>query len=184
MKKLILTIALIAAGFTTQAQTNVTSETIWDILTTGTNYFVVPFATASLSGNAFGGGVAVGYKATAALQPMVRLQDFDSKLYVANISLQLQVPRTLMGKVPIVPFVVAGAGIPVNTATVPGGVTISAGDPIAIAGAGAWVPLDWISPSSTFLQSLSLFGDYEHWTGASLPTKDQNQANFGLSYSF
>lgn len=184
MKKLLISIALLAAlVIPAAAQTNSSSVPILDTLTSGSNWFAVPFATVATGDRTFGGGLAIGYKATSALAPVLRLDEFAGKAYLANLSLELSVPRKLMGKVPIVPFIVAGAGIPLSSATIDGNLTISAGQPVGIVGIGAYMPFDWAG-SSWMAQNTFAVVDYEHWTGAGIPSAQQNQIRFGFGVSF
>lgn len=186
MKKLLLTLALAATvvlPVTAQTTNNTTDLNLLNYLSNGSNWFGGGFMTYATGDRTMGGGAFVGYKATEALAPVLRLDEFAGKAYMCNLSLELSVPRTLMGKVPVVPFLVAGAGIPLSSATIDGNLTISAGQPVGIVGAGAYMPLDWAG-SSWLAQNTFLVADYEHWTGAGIPAKQQNQIRFGFGVRF
>lgn len=157
--------------------------TIWDMLTTGTNYFAVAHATMATSGGGAGGGLSIGYRATPAIAPIIRFDWFDGQCYLVNANLQLQVPRQLMGKFPIIPFGLVGAGTPLTTEHVSRGVTVTAGDPVGIIGIGAYVPFDSFGNSAWLKKTFVAF-DYEHWTGAGIGEKQQNQMRFGLGVKF
>ena len=175
--------AILALPVAAQTNTPTPSPTLWDVLTTGSNYFAVPFLTFATGDKTVGGGLAVGYRATEVLAPVVRLDEFAGKCYMVNASLQLSVPRSFMGKIPLVPFAIVGAGIPLSTESVDGGVTITAGNAVGIIGAGAYMPLDFLGAGG-FWQKSFIVSDYEHWTGAGIPSAQQNQIRAGFGIKF
>lgn len=178
MKKLLLLAPLLLLGSSLQAQTN--GPTIWDYLTTGSNYWVAPFSTFSTGDKSFGGGIALGYLATEAINPVLRLDYFAGQAFMVSGNLQLQPPRRLLGKFPVVPFGIAGVGTPFSGS---GATGVAPGTAIGIVGAGAALKLDFLSSNTnSFLRRLDLVGDYEHWAG--MTDKQKNQIRFGVLFKF
>lgn len=159
-----------------QAQTNVQTQTIWDLLTTGSNYWAAPFFTVSTGDHEVGGGLAIGYLATEAINPMIRFDYFAGAAWMVSGNIQLQPPRRLMGKVPVIPFAIAGVGTPFS-----GGGELN-GRAIGIVGIGAAIKLDFLSSTSTFLRHLDIAFDYEHWSG--MPELQQNQVRGAVVFKF
>ncbi|MDE2099096.1 MAG: hypothetical protein KGL39_17715 [Patescibacteria group bacterium] len=151
------------------------ASTLWDFLTTGSNYWVAPYSTMSTGDRTFGGGIAIGYRASAIINPVVRLDYFGGHFWMPSLTAQLQPPQSLMGKIPIIPFAIAGGATPISGA---GG---GNGQFVSILGAGAALRLDWVG-SGSFWQHTDLAVDYEKWLG--LPSAQQNQIRFGLVYKF
>lgn len=154
------------------------SQTLWDFVTTGSNYFAVPYGTYSLKDHSIGGGVAVGYTATEVIHPIVRIDYFSGTFYMASVTAQLQPPKQLLGKFPITPIAIAGSGIPFSGAGKDNGTFIT------ILGAGAVLKFaDVMSADSTsFLKRGFLAVDYERWLG--LPSRQESQLRVGLGVKF
>jgi hypothetical protein len=157
------------------AQTNPPASTLWDFLTTGSNYWAVPYGTYSVSGHGVGGGLALGYKATEILNPVVRLDYFGGQFWMPSLTAQLQPPRTFMGKIPVIPFAIAGAATPIS------GNGAGNGTFVTILGAGVAVKTD-ILGSGWFWTHSDIVVDYEKWLG--LPQQDQNQIRVGWLIKF
>lgn len=156
------------------AQTNSPpASTLWDFLTTGSNYWAVPYASYSTSGHGVGGGVAVGYKVTEIVRPVVRVDYFGDTIWMASLTAELQAPRSLMGKIPVIPFAIAGGATPFA------GDGVNNGTFVTILGAGGAVKLDILGTSWIWKHS-DIVLDFEHWIG--LPQKDQNQIRFGMLF--
>lgn len=149
------------------AQSTNAPPNLWDIVTTGTNYFGGGYGTVNYKLNTAGGGIFVGYRATDFLAPVARLDYWSGTLYTMSLNVELQVPRTVMGKIPVVPFAIAGVETPLkgNAST------------DAVVGAGAAIRLDFLG-TSWLATHLDLVGDYEMHFG--LPTDQQHQIRFGL----
>jgi hypothetical protein len=151
------------------------AATLWDFVTTGTNYWAAPYSTISVGDHSMGGGIAVGYQVSPIINPVLRLDYFGGQFYMPSLTAQLQAPRTIMGKIPIIPFGIAGIGTPIAGAG-PGN-----GGLVTILGAGAAVKLDWLG-SSSFWKHTDLVADYENWGG--LPTRQQKQIRLGILIKF
>lgn len=176
LTSIIIGLAMLA-GISTQAQTSTNGPSIWDFATTGSNYWVAPFATMAPKSGDFGYGVAVGYKVTQVINPVLRLDSFAGKLWVVSGNLELQAPRSLLGKFPITPFAVAGV------ATSFGGNGQNNGAPCGVVGAGAYFDWSYLSPNSWLGKHGHTAVDYERWIG--LPDKQQNQIRFApIALSF
>lgn len=177
MKKLVIIAFIAASCFAVKAQTDTNNpvRTFWDFATTGSNYWVVPFSTYSISSHEFGGGVALGYHVSDVINPVFRLDYFASKTYTASMNVQLQVPRQFMGKIPFVPLAYGGVGTPFN------GSGVNNGQPIEIVGVGAWIDMSNLG-NGWFFQKVRPVASYEHWFG--LPANQVNHINFGLGIKF
>lgn len=170
-------IGLSVCCLSSEAQTNTpSSSTIWDLLTTGSNYWAAPFATCSTGDHSTGGGLAVGYLATEAINPVLRFDYFAGQAWMVSGNIQLQPPRRLMGKIPVMPFAIAGVGTPFA------GAGDMNGRAIGILGAGAAIKLDGLVSTNSFLRRLDIVGDYEHWSG--MVDKQANQVRFGILFKF
>jgi hypothetical protein len=154
-----------------QAQTNTVPPNLWDYLTTGSNYFGGGFGTYSTGDHSTGGGLFVGYRATDFLAPVVRLDYWNHTIYTMSLNIELQPPRTIMGKIPVVPFALAGVETPLqgNAST------------DACVGAGAAVKLDFLG-SSWLPTHLDIVADYEQHFG--LPDAQKHQIRLGLLLKF
>lgn len=166
---------LLAGSAIAQTSTNSPPPTLWDFVTTGSNYFAVVDGMYSTGDHKVGGGLALGYKATDFFAPVIRLDYFNSQFWMPSLNAQLSVPRQLMGKVPIIPIAIAGAAIPVS------GAGANNGTAVGILGAGAALPLDFLG-SGKFWTHTDIVFDYEHWSGVT--SKQANQWRFGLLYKF
>lgn len=178
MKRTFSILALLGLLYTANAQTNTTppvASTIWDYLTTGSNYWAAPYATASVQGSGFGGGIAVGYNLSQTVNPVLRLDYFNGHFYMPSLTAQLQPPVTLFGKFPVIPFGIAGAG------TTIGGNGVNNGTMVTILGAGVALRGSSIA-SGGLLAKMDLVVDYEKWLG--LPQNVQNQIRFGVLLKF
>lgn len=163
-----------------QADTNApviggASSTLWDFVSTGSNYWAAPYVTAATSGGSFGGGVAVGYKVSELVNPVLRLDYFNGSVYMPSLTAQLQAPRTILGKIPITPFGIAGMGTPIA------GAGRDNGNMVTILGAGIALRGDSFAKTG-LISHMDLVADYEKWLG--LPQKLQNQIRFGVLIKF
>lgn len=174
---LIAVIALLALPAAAAETTNapVKQENLWDFLTTGSNYFAVPFTTYSVNDHSFGGGIALGYKITEIIAPILRVDYFNSEFWNVSLTANLQAPRSLLGKIPIVPFAIAGAATPISGAGGDNGTFVS------VVGGGVVLHLDWVG-SAGFWKKAWLAADYEKWLG--LPANQEDQIRFGFGLSF
>ncbi len=131
------------------------------------NWFAVPFATYDCTAHGFGGGVAIGYKLSDFVAPVLRFDYINSGIYSAQADMQLQVPVRILGKIEVVPFTFAGIAAPVS----------GAGDEnwsvVGVVGVGTAVRLH---------RHWDLVADWEHWTGG--PFDSNNQIRFGVLYKF
>lgn len=184
MKKVTVSIAmlmtLVISSFAQQQQdtnapVSVIGSNLFDYLTTGSNYWVAPYATAATSGGSFGGGIAVGYKISELVNPVLRLDYFNGSAYMPSLTAQLQAPRAIMGKIPVTPFGIAGMGTPIAGAARDNGAMVT------ILGAGLALRGDSLVKTG-FLSHCDLVADYEKWLG--LPQKLQNQIRFGVLIKF
>lgn len=146
-----------------------------DYLTTGSNYFAVPFVTYSVNDHSVGGGIALGYHLSDIIAPVLRLDYFDSRFYSVSLTANLQPPRALLGKIPIVPFALAGGAMPFSGAGDDNGTFVT------VVGIGAYVPLDVVGKSWFWRQS-SIIADYEKWFG--MPDNQTDQVRVGFSLRF
>lgn len=172
---------LVSAGYAQTTNTppvvitNSPSSTLWDFLTTGSNYWATPFATYGVNSRDFGGGIALGYRVSDIVNPVVRVDYFASKFYLVSVNAEVQVPRSLMGKIPIVPFVIGGVGTGLS------GLGSDNGTAIGIVGSGAYSALDYVG-KGWFWQHTAVIADYERWVG--LPTAQADQVRFGVLIHF
>lgn len=146
-----------------------------DYLTTGSNYFAVPFLTYSLHDRSIGGGIALGYHLSEIVAPVLRVDYFDSRFYSVSLTANLQPPRALLGKIPIVPFALAGGAMPFA------GGGDDNGTFVTVIGAGAYVPLSIVG-KSWWLKNSSIIADYEKWFG--MPANQTDQFRVGWSLRF
>lgn len=175
MKKLFGLVALIGLlALPAAAQTN-TTETLWDMLTTGSNYFAVPYGTFATGDKSFGGGLALGYHATEWVVPVARLEYFDHNLWNIAMTVTLQPPRSLFGKIPIIPFASVGGG------TSLGGAGDENGKFVSMVGGGAVLHFDTFG-QSWFAKHSFLVGAYEHWTP--MPDGKADHIMLGLGVNF
>lgn len=170
--------SLLAAGqaqaqFGQAAPTVTNATTIIDYVTAGSNYFAVPFATYSIGDHSFGGGVAIGYKITDVVAPMVRFEEFAKDWWNVSAQATLQPPRQLFGKFPVIPFAVAGVGTPMSGD--------ESGKLISIVGGGLVFNLDFFG-DAWLLKHSWLAADYEYWAG--MPDRQTDQIRFGFGLSF
>src|SRR5690348_15720146 len=148
MKKRTKLISILTASsliaLTSLAQTNAppSGGTLWDFVTTGSNYWVAPFGTYAPDAKTAGGGVALGYRVSEVVNPILRLDYFNGALWVPSLTAQIQPPRTLLGKIPIVPFGIAGAATPISGAGVGNGTFVT------VLGAGAAFKFDSVSSAN------------------------------------
>lgn len=152
-----------------------TGSTLWDFATTGSNYWAAPYGTFGVSSHTAGGGIAVGYHISDVVNPVLRLDYFDGSFWMPSLTAQLQPPRQLMGKIPVIPFGIAGMATPIA------GAGTGNGSLVTILGAGAALKLDAFG-SASWLKHTDLVVDYEKWLG--LPQKEQNQVRFGVLIKF
>lgn len=179
MKKLIAVISLVAAlAIPVRAQTtNVSTNSVisgpaadaWAFITTQgiTNWFVVPFATYDTTAKDFGGGLALGYKLSDYVAPVMRFDYIHGGAYSAQADMQLQLPVTLFNKVTLVPFGFAGV------ATCFAGAGSGNGEAVGVLGAGGALKLS---------SKWDVVADYEVWSGG--PFHSNNQIRFGVLFKF
>lgn len=148
---------------------------LWDYVTTGTNYWVAPFTTIAVDSKSFGGGIAVGYKVSELVNPVLRLDYFNGSVYMPSLTAQLQAPRSILGKIPVTPFGIAGMGTPIA------GAGLQNGTAVTILGAGLALRGDSFVKTG-LLSHMDLVADYEKWMG--LPQKLQNQIRIGVLVKF
>ena len=165
--KSVLLACLCLIGIQAKAQTN----NLWDLITTGTNYFGGAYGTVNYKLNTVGGGAFVGYRATDFIAPIARIDYWGGRLYTMSLNVELQPPRSLMGKIPVVPFALAGVETPLQ------------GDAStdAMVGAGAAIKLDFLG-SGWLPTHLDIVADYEMHFG--LPTDQQHQIRLGFLLKF
>lgn len=179
MKKTLLGIIagflFLSLNVSAQTNTNTAPGNLWDFVTTGTNYFAVPFTTYSVNDHSFGGGIALGYRITEIVAPVIRLDYFNSKLYNVSLTANLQPPRSLFGKFPVTPFVIAGAATPISGGGEDNGTFVS------VVGGGLIAHFDTLG-SSWLAKHAWLAADYEKWIG--LPQRQEDQIRFGFGLSF
>lgn len=181
MKKFIALFTLVAAltlpagaQVTNQPPiTNILSGPIVDAIDfvgQGSNWFAVPFGMVSTDNKQWGGGLALGYKLSDFVVPLMRIQGIEDvdkhsfNIWMPSLTVQLQAPIVLFGKVTAIPLLYGGAGIPISGA---GSIN---GDPVGILGAGLALKLS---------KKWDLVGTYEHWTNFKA-----NQILFGPLYKF
>lgn len=172
MKPRLLTFLISLLALTAICQTDTNAPpSLWDILTTGSNYWAAPFGTYSIKDHSVGGGIAIGYRATEFINPLFRVDYFNHALYTASLDAQLQLPQKLLGKFPVVPFALAGIETPIsgNAST----------DPMF--GGGLAFKLQFAG-SGKFWQNSDIVGDYELHTG--LPEVQKRQLRFGWLFKF
>lgn len=162
---LLATVAIATVGYsqtTTDTNTTTVSATsLWDFATTGSNYWVTVFPTYSLDSHDFGYGIAVGYHIpNTVVSPMLRFDRLAGVSYLVSGNLQLEVPRSLMGKVPIHPFGLAGA------ATAIGGSGLNNGTLAGMTGVGAYVKWSEVFGKTTGITThMNSAADIEYWFG-------------------
>jgi hypothetical protein len=155
LSAIILALALPATAQTNDTSTNATAliggpaTTLLNFLGTGSNWFAAPYGIVGTDSK-FGGGVAVGYKISEFVVPVMRLDYYDSTVWMPSASLQLQAPLTIMGKFTLIPFAFAGLATPIA------GKGADNGSAVGIFGAGAAVRI-----SSRF----DIVADVEKWSG-------------------
>lgn len=168
-----LTVSILSA----KAQTNTNSTSIisgpaadaWNFITTEgvTNWMVAPFGIYSTTSKEAGGGLALGYKLSDFVVPILRIDYIGKEFWMPSANLQLQMPVTILGKVTVVPFTFAGVAT-----TISGG-----GDQN-----GAAVGMLGIGGALRLSSKFDLVGDYEIWNGG--PFKTDSQIRFGVLYKF
>jgi len=172
MKKLIAVALLACTISVAQAQISTNDNPflsgpttqILDFLSHGSNWMAVAYGTANDKFDKFGGGVALGYRASDFLVPTLRLDYYDGRVWMPSASIQLQAPMTLFGKITVIPFAISGIATPIA------GKGSDNGTAVGIFGAGlaARVGAHW-----------DIIGDAEKWTGF-----DGYQIRFGALYKF
>lgn len=181
MKKIFaVLLATIGLALGLEAQTNtppVTNAPVisgpaadaWAFITTqgATNWMVAPFGIYSTTSKEWGGGLALGYKLSDFVVPVMRLDYLASEIWMPSMNLQLQVPVTILGKVTVIPFTFAGVAT-----TVSGGGSQN-GSAVGMLGVGGAVRI---------ASHWDLVGDYELWNGG--PFHSDNQIRFGVLFKF
>lgn len=175
---LIVTVLLAALALPVAAQTTNKTQTIWDFLSTGTNYwvelagsFAPDISSSKVNPGQFGGEIDLGVKVTEWAQPVLGLSIFHSKLYLVDATVQLQPPRKVLGKFPVIPYARGGV------ATSFSGLGNSNGDPIGIVGAGAYFDLSVLG-SSWFSRNIQPDIRWDHWVG--FPAGQSDNLVFGF----
>jgi hypothetical protein len=141
----------------------------WSFITTAgvSNWMVAPFGIYSTTSKEWGGGLAVGYKLSEFVVPVLRLDYLAGDIWMPSANLQLQVPVTIMGKFTLIPFTFAGVAT-----TIAGGGADN-GTAVGMLGIGGAVRLS---------SHVDLVGDYELWNGGHFHA--DNQIRFGVLYKF
>jgi hypothetical protein len=169
----LLCVCGVKAQTNTPPSTNLLSGPIVDaidFLGHGSNWFAVPFGMVSTDTKQWGGGLALGYKLSDFVVPVMRIQGIQDEdkhsfsIWMPSFAVQLQAPLTIMGKFTLTPFAYGAAAIPIS------GAGDKNGDPVGIIGAGAAVRL---SPK------FDLVGSVEHWT-----VFNSDQILFGILVKF
>ena len=132
----------------------VISGPVWTALTWGsgasTNWAFVPYGIWSSSGDKYGAGLAGLFKLNDFVVPMLRLDYYDSRVWMPSASVNLQAPLTLFGKFTAVPFVFTGLATPLS------GKGNDNNTAVGIAGAGVAIRLT---------KYLDIAYDLEKWSG-------------------
>jgi len=124
---------------------------------------VAPYGIISSDGEKYGGGIALAYRLTDFVVPVLRIDYYDQEIWMPSASIQLQAPITLSGKVRVTPFAFAGVATPLSDPEHDRPVE-------GIFGVGAAVGLS---------KHFSLVADVEVWTGF-----EAEQIRFGVVYKF
>lgn len=140
-------------------------------LSRGSNWMTAPYAIIG-SGSKLGAGIALGYRLSDYVVPMMRLDYMQGQLWMPSADLQLQAPFTIMGKVTVIPFGFTGLATPIS------GAGNNNGSAVGLFGAGAAVRLDFLG-SGSFWKHTDIVADVEKWSGFS-----GQQIRFGLLYKF
>lgn len=119
-----------------------------------------------------GGGVALAYKMNEFVVPTLRIDYINSTIWNPSISLQLQVPITILGKWRAIPFAFDGL------ATVVSGKGKRNLEAENIAGVG--LAIGFKSDTSFYVPKGIVF-DYERWTGSGF---NDNQFRGGVYWKF
>jgi hypothetical protein len=136
---------------------------VFEFLGQGSNYMIAPYGIVTSAGKC-GGGIAVGYKVSEFVVPMLRADYLDGTLFMPSASLQLQAPITLTGKFTTIPFAFAGIATPLA------GKGIDNGTAVGIFGAGM---------AARVSTHCDIVFDVEKWSGFS-----GQQYRFGVLYKF
>lgn len=176
---LIVTVLLAALALPVAAQTtNKTTQTIWDFLSTGSNYvlelagsFAPDISSSKVNPGQFGGEIGLGVKVSEWAMPMLTLSMFHSQLYLVDATVQFQPPRKVLGKFPVIPYARGGV------ATSFGGLGTANGDPIGIVGAGAYFDLSVLG-ASWFSKNVQPDIRWDHWVG--FPAGQSDNLVFGF----
>lgn len=173
MRKLLSVILLAASCLALRADTtNLLGGPFIDGLTAATNIYTATYGIYDTTSKKAGVGVALGYKLSDFVLPVIRLDIINNGVWVPSGSLQLQAPITFNGKITIVPFGFTGIATSIATYTSSQNATV-----IGIFGAGGALRINstkWYVPSDILV-------DYERWTGG--PFND-NQIRAGLAFHF
>jgi hypothetical protein len=146
---------------------------IWDFITAdATNWFAAAYGIYDSDSQTAGGGVGLSYLLDLpvvqdTLMPTLRFDYVQSQIWMINGSMQLQLPRSIMGKFPVRPFAVAGVAVPFA------GKGNENGDFVGIFGAGA---------AAFITKKFGVIGDVEYWEGAKFTSNPQFR--LGLFYRF
>lgn len=171
MKKILsLALILLSGVLSLNAQTtnnNVATDALnksFSFLESGSNFMVASYGITSSDFRKFGGGVAIAYKLSEYVAPVVRLDVYDHSLFMPSGSMQLQVPIAFGAKLKVIPFAFSGLATPLS------GRHAGGSDLIGIFGTGAAIQIS---------QKWDIIGDYERWTGGL-----GDQIRFGALYKF
>lgn len=175
MKKSVAVIGLVmVSAFLGLAQTEtntnapvanpIVDSPIFGFLSQGTNWMIAPYGIANTTAGKYGGGVALAYKLSDFVAPMMRVDYYDGTIWMPSASLQLQAPITLFGKVTVIPFAFSGIGTPLA------GKGKDNGSAVGIFGAGL---------AARVSTKFDLVADVEKWSGF-----NGQQIRFGVLYKF
>jgi hypothetical protein len=137
---------------------------LFEFLGQGSNWIVATYGIMSSDMEKFGGGVALAYKVTDFIAPVLRLDYYDETVWMPSGSLQLQAPFVISGKVRITPFIFGGVATPLS------GKGGENGEVEGIFGVGL---------SASLSDRISLVADIEKWTNF-----ESEQIRFGFLYKF
>lgn len=120
-----------------------------------------------------GGGVALAYGLSEFVVPTIRFDYINGSIWNPSMSIQLQVPVTVLGRLHITPLAFDGI------ATVFSGKGKHNFEPENIAGIG--LAIGFGNKNSPFFVPKGIVADYERWTGAGF---NDNQIRVGSYWRF
>lgn len=177
MKKLIALLGLIAFAASAQTNTNTVPPgqfTDWlNFIHEGTNFVTAVYGLVTTDKNLHGGGggVALGYRVSDLLVPVMRIDYLNRAFYQGSLNLELQAPITLATNWTVVPFGIAGGAVPFGGGT--SGASLTAQ---GIVGAGLALRLDFLGGIG---KKMDVVLDWEKWSA--IPG---NQYRGGIAWKF